>query len=724
MVVASGQMLYQYDSVLPIRTKPGAWPGLNTPNIGPSGDIIEQAMFVLNAELRKWNVTSLSLLTYQAYSHPDLPGSGFEPKDNGQTLIGLVGVPALLTSNNIEQMRDNLGTHLFSAYANDSVYGSSEFLNAWLKSAYPESPSGDLRIIEILPIPIFSLIGRTFLRPPLENITNGNLITTTDMHWLMGSGTLFDIDIGEVIFNPFPFPGTSNFFSPSANNLQIEFSPTIPTIQTTLGNIPSVLASRYQSDVGVGTFKNTTNFAALESGYMQIDGYVLLPETTIELVRGNDFNFEDTVSFSNDFTGHIQGLRRVSNNLGQNDASARCYRLPTTQNSGLYRLLTHNQRVHVPFTAIPSGFVSIWPQGNVIKSNTGLLVTNPSNFIDGQQYTITSDGGLKRAPTEAKGVHVFDDAIWLAGPNDSTSSGTFDSRGLTVVSPFTGSFVWYRPAERILSTSGTFGPGPAHFGNHLGLFELGTDFVRISKTGSEFFTFETSPTADTGVYTIHWQRYNQTTLNHIEESKTFTIIEDGLALTLDSIGGAIRNSSNIYIWNEINTITRFTTGLNFDGYFRGPIAGRRHVGGSQLLYTRGAGGLTVGDPLLAIGATNIASGIGKWSISIEPADIFTDSGEYIHTSAKPLRAEAHFGFRSATNTIIHSIFDIIGATHVPNGTWMIIQFQSNIFLCRIVEESTEWRVVESMQLRETVDGSFTGTLPDEFPFEGILHEID
>lgn len=723
MVVASGQMPYNYGTALPLRALPGAWPGPGVPNIAASGDIIEAAMFVYNAELRKWNFTgTLDLLYYNLYTNPNITPSGFEPKARGDTLVGLVtGTAGLLSVDNIEHMRTQLQTYLFDFYEDDSDYDANDFMQAWLQTAYPESPSGSLRIHQISPPTLsFALAGRTFLRPPAEHVTGGDFIDT-GLHWLGGSGVLFAVDCGEVVFNPFPFLYISQYSTPSIGNHRVNFGPIIPVIQTTAGTLPSVDAARYQTDLSTGAFKSTTNFEAIASGYVQIDGYALLAGTTIELVKGNDNNVEGTVASVNDYTGHVQGLRRLRLSTGVNDPSARCYRLPSLQASGLYRLLAHNRKADVPTTAIPSGFVSIWPHGQVILSDTGIQGVQ-SNFIDGQQLTEASDGTMILTPENVKGVHVLDDAIWVSSPNNATTpSGTFHSAGLFVLSPHNGDLVWYRPAERILSTSGNFGPGPAIFGAHVGLIDLGTDIVRVSKTTLQIQQSNIVGNEDKITATIYFQRYDKPTLDHTETPVGYAIqAEDALlaAFVGDGLHFAFGDGTNVFIGTENGSVHKFSNALAFSTAYRGPIARRRYFANSQYLYTLG-NNIQVGDPLIAIGG--VASGIGVWSMT-DPAGTSVDSvGVITHDSGKILRGEAHFGHQDTAR--IHHIFDVTGATHVRNGTWLIIQFDSRLYLCRIVEQPTQWLVVESMRFRDTF-GLFFGSNPLEFPIEGILHDID
>jgi len=715
MVVASGQMPYEFDTSLPVRALPNAWPGLGRPNISTSGDTFEQGMFVLNAEIRKWDVNAdLGDLTYQAYMHPDIASSGFEPKANGETLVGLVGPTVTeLVSDNIEQMRTNLEI-LFDEYANDSVYVGEDFMQAWLQTAYPESPSGSLVIHAVIPNIIYSFLGRTFLRPADTTAINGDVIGI-DLHYLGGSGVLFDIDCGEPMFNPFPFPREGLFTAPSTNNFRVRYGPVYPLCQNTLGNIPSMVVSRYESDT-IASYALNHNFAALGSGKVQIDGYCLLPGTTMELVKGNDTNFGGTLDGVNDYTDHVEGLRVVNDATGLNDGSARCYRTPSAQSSGLYRLITYNKEGDVPFTSIPSGFVSMWPRGMVTKASDGTL--QQGNDIDGQQLIAHPDGTFSLEAGSAQGIHVFDDAIWLAGTNIRSLPATpnTDSRGMFCVSPFDGSLVWYRPAEMTVATAGDNGVDPGAFGTHVGLMDIGGDYVRLSLSYDESLTFNPSPASDTGVYTFYWQKYDKQTLNYTETASNVNIVQDGLP-DFSQIRGALSTGSTVYTWREFGHVHVWSTALAYVSAAIGSpgIAGRRHYAGGDLLYTI-TGNIEAGDPLLSM-TGGVASGIGKWSIS---------GGTYTHDSAKPLRAEHHFGDQAGA--LINSIFDVTGATHVRDGIWMIVSFPTGVgitndqlFLCRIEEGASEWLVVESYLLNEVVQNTAGGL---EFPIEGILQDLD
>lgn len=726
MVVASGQMPYNYGTSIPLRNIEGGWPGLDTPNIGPSGNVAEAAMFVLNAELRKWGVDNLANLTYNIYTHPDVPPSGFEPKAGGETLTGLVGNAASpLSLDNIEQMRNSLFT-LFSAYDNESNYSNLDFRESWFNSAYPESPSGSLVIFTTNSFS-YSFRNATFLRPPLESVTGGDFVSTTDIHFLGGSGVIFDIDAGEVTFNPFPTFIRDRQLNPGNSDFRISFGPITPMVQKTDGTVPTINSSRLDDGAG-SQFENETNFDAMSSGYVQFNGYCLVEGTVIELVTGDDNSYFNSVQNSSHYNSHIAGLRAVNNGIGSNDSTATCYRIPSPKAAGLYRLLAYNPKETVGVSSPVSGTVSLWPPGYTTQANDGALLRD--NFTDGQQNSLTSDGYPVVDARDARGVHVFDESLWIASPSlVATPDNT--TAGLYLLSPYTGEVVWYRPAEMTVSTAGDTGSPSGNFKNHVGLMDIGSDLVRLSLSLDYNFFPGPGPLPGDGVFTFYFQEYDKTTLDHNEVGVTFTFTNDDqpARTTYDSV---ITNGSDIFLSVDLgNEILRFDTSYNFTGFFRQPNtlpSCRRHYAGGDLLYTTTSNpGAFVSDPLKTIsgGAT---SGIGKWNITGEPGSTTTDIGSFSHVSAKPLRAETFVGnFNFAA---ISTIFDISGSSNFTNGIWMIVQFSnsvfflgsSEVFLLRIVEGSSEWQAVEGYKLDQFT--LITAAGGGEFPTEAVYMSVD
>jgi len=193
MVLESGRIPYDYDNELPLRARQ---------SMAPSGEMIEQAQFVITAELRKlWKLNnSHELPEYKTYRDPRwAPDQPYEPQANGltqrqRTNQGITK-PITETRRALE--------FLFSRYADDSPYTSGEHHVDWIRAAYPESASGTVEVVgepddEVYP-------GWTRREAPSGRILD------IDLDLLGGSGTYVDLDFGEIMFNPYPTPRRTRY---------------------------------------------------------------------------------------------------------------------------------------------------------------------------------------------------------------------------------------------------------------------------------------------------------------------------------------------------------------------------------------------------------------------------------------------------------------------------------------------------------------------------------
>jgi hypothetical protein len=698
--------------------------------IGASGDVLEQGMFVLNAELRKWNFDNQALLQngYKVYTHPDVTPSGFEPKANGDTLTGLVGnVAALVDVDNIEQMRTLLD-ELFDRYENDCDYDRFNIMQSWLTAAYPTSPSGHLSIFD--GGFFFQLNGRTFLRPPLQDITGGDEMTDTDLHWLGGSGVLFDIDFGEVIFQPFPFPGKSSASRVSTNTNVFQAGPCYPSFQKTDGSVIS-MTGREASD---WDSPRDVNFAAVGSGKIQLDGYAILPETKIRLIEGKDNEWNFVGNGAADFTNPVQGLRVVNAGVGTNDDTARTYWTPKVQSSGVRRIITSTDSTDRPGIGVPSGGpVSLWPPGSYREFDGTFVGT--SNQLLYRSFEEASDGTSIIDSRASLGYHVFDDCIWVTGPG-AAGSGSITAGGIHPISPHNGDLLWCRTADRTVATSGRLpiAPGvndPGHFQVHRGLVPFGANgLLRISPVWEQnrVGSCGTGDGFNNTTFTVFFQQYNLPTMSYVEQASTYTACdENGYLGPGEIIASLIHDGTNYFISERSirppstgGNVTRWTSALVFDGAFNGPRTSQRFYANGDYLYN---GGTTASDPLTIDANMNnygAASGIGKWSIDSEPASLTEDLGSFTHNSAKPIVAEVHVGYHANNQCKIHDIIFIASAdaTHVTPGLWVLIEFSTVMYLMRLTEEATFYKVEVSVRL------SIVGTNDSTIPYQIIHLDVD
>jgi len=748
MGLASGQMPYEYPFTVPLRSQPDSWPGNGTGWVlGASGDVMEQGMFVINAELRKWGFNDENLLQnfYKVYTHPEVTPSGFEPKPNGDTLEGHVGdVAALADIDNINQMRFMLD-ELFNRYDNDTDYFQRHFQAAWLTTAYPESPSGYIRFQELSP-GTFLVYGFDYLRPDPDFVGDGENIEDLDIHWLGSSGVIFDVDFGEVIFNPYPFPGESVNNRASANSLQFDTGPLYPTFHKTDGSLIS-MTGRERSDWDSG-FADEINFNAFGSGKIQLDGYALLPETKVRIVTGADNGWFFVGDGSSDFVNPVQGVRQLSSN-GDTDGTARMYYdVPGSLGSGFYRILTSTSRSAVPEAGIASGaYTSLWPPGGYqerINANGFRVYAGWNNNLLRRSTYEASDGTRIVFPDLSRGYQVFDDCLWITGITAGLS-GSVTAGGLHPISPHNGNFMWFRSAERTIasrgnrpstSSEGPDAPEPGHWEVHRGLEKFGSnEILRVSRSWQEDFTINACGPGnnnDLRESTVYFQRYELPELTHTEQAETVPFCEDvaggGDFGTLgNALSSLFFDGTHYFIGDRLlGRVSRWTSALDFDGIYTGRIAARRYYVDGEYLYSI-AGAITTGDPLITdanMAGRGSASGIGKFSFTTHPSDILTETGNHTHDSAKPIEADKHVGNQSPSNCDIHHIIyvDSSDATHVAPGIWVLIQFGNDLYLMRVVEEATIYRVEESYELDLFADSGFP--FGDDFPYEIIHLDID
>lgn len=280
--------------------------------IGPSGILLEQAQFVITAELRKFFkfLDSSILLDFFVYINPAIAPSGpYEPKANGSTLGNEVA-PASVSYIDVIQDTRGAFESLCSFYTFDSDYQIEDFFKGWLQSAYPDSPSGFYFAPELF------TTGHYAHRFPSEV----GIINYNSPEVLGSSGVLYDIDFGEVMFNPAPFFAKAEFRTAhdvrgdtNANDTFFIFStPVFPAFQKTDGSLIP-LTGREPPILAGNVFYAT---APISSGTVRFDGYALRDQTNIALGHGVNFNVKDFDFFSNGirpllFGGNVEKIGRA-----------------------------------------------------------------------------------------------------------------------------------------------------------------------------------------------------------------------------------------------------------------------------------------------------------------------------------------------------------------------------------------------------------------------------
>src|SRR6185436_11320267 len=313
MVLQSGTIPYEY------ANRGHRFASLPIP-IGISGVLLEQAQFIITAEIRKWNKLSAGgnhfLSDFNIYVNPIIAPSGpYEPKIDGSTLGNTFYPAGAFILDHLEETRIALNT-LFQIYDNDTDLDQYEYRAAWLQSLYPESPSGFYFALD--PDTSANVIGQWYHRLPSET----GIVDYMALDVLGSSGVLYDIDFAEVMFNPPPHIARIAFdtmHGRRVNNTEDTFNiqqfPIFPAFQKTDGSLIG-LTGREPASLRT---HNDYNIQHVSSGDIRLDGYVLFDDTKLYLDRnGNIFDTSST-----DFTFVSQGLRSV--HLGGNMSGARIF---------------------------------------------------------------------------------------------------------------------------------------------------------------------------------------------------------------------------------------------------------------------------------------------------------------------------------------------------------------------------------------------------------------
>jgi hypothetical protein len=429
MTLASGQLPYNYDHGKGRFRVPNPYSSIHP--IGPSGVLLEQALFVLTAERRKLLKFSFGegnnyLYDAFVYVNPVIAPSGpYEPKANGSTIGNAVYPGAAFIIDHIQDLRYAMNQH-FSFISQDTNLGSDDYRAAWLQALYPESPSGFLFATD--PDTGNDVTGHWAHRAPSDI---GAFVDYTLPEVLGASGILYDIDFGELMWNPPPHlssfgndtmhsrkvDGTNDTFSVQQFPIFPAFQKTNGDLVTLTGREPDVIpqASDYQID-------------HIASGAIRFDGYALFSNTKLFVGRnGNIFN-----TTTPDFTVDAEGHRVVLD--GGNVASSRIFASPSAQTSGVYRIAAKNRFADFPTTTIESGKMSFWPTITSYWPNSDAVV---------QPYGQTQVVGYL-------GYHVFDDCLWQTDVsfNQSVTPDTGFCSGLAIMSPYTGHPLWVRYADQ------------------------------------------------------------------------------------------------------------------------------------------------------------------------------------------------------------------------------------------------------------------------------------
>lgn len=696
MAVASGQLPYEYEWPTPFRVSNNAHQGL-------SGIHLEAAQFVMQSEMRKFNIADAALQAWRVYTNASIAGSGYDPKANGNTLNGLVGPKVQVDLDHISLMRDLMVDFLFGdAYDTWTEFGNNEILQDWIRQAYPNSPSGygqtstDEYQGQFLR-PVFQDGGIEYIPGIFFGDPQLGIFTDSDPHWLGGSGIILDIDVGEVMWNPYPMTAISaqGDTHGTSDNWSIEAFPFYPSFQKTDGSLITLngFENKWPED-RVPSYL-VRNYDPVGSGKVRFNAYPILGNTQFYFGRMNDTSAEiHQIGFSTNQMSVAAISATLIGNASKNLPGSEVFLTPIALPTGVYRVACRNSKANYPFTTVESGVISQWPRHTDITSDFSAVETN------------------------YRGYEVFNNCFWITDWGFRISASLSDvgpvgPSGLSVVSPFTGKVLWQRNATNTVAGQVYvfLPPSPSTLLNvnwwddantspPLSLDRVGTDDIKRllgrSAAINPGVSFDVLvATYNDKISTVS----NQTVTLSLRPNNTFdsTLSTNVEAMTFDGtsywITGHALNDltaiSNQFVWELNSSFSEI----------------RRVLDVSILNKTRLAGISDGNGGAIKTVAFDDDLSITEWAVVVDGSNPEGFSTTTVATKSIDITGSIPGTVQSAE---IYSLREVSGITELTNGVYAFVRINTTttnnrLYILRIKEEVSSWSIHGIWPVRPLVD---------------------
>jgi hypothetical protein len=385
MIVASGVIPYQYESVYPYKL------GVDNPIMQMSGILIEQAMTVFTAEIFRFLGSQFDPVTFNKYVNKNTSPVIFTPLPDGSNLDGRIDgiLGGAYFSTYISDLRNQF--FVMGLYQLDDLGGNfSHFFTDWL--LWVGSTSGT---------------NGDFTRQ--ENAPFGDVLSC-DINELGGSGVLYDIDLREVSWQP--YSRTRPITLAGYHQAEVCMTPYFPNFQKTDGSF--VFLNSRDSQISLSTSEITRQLSLVNTGLLILDGDMFFNSTDFCIAPGSVTrdNLEGQV-VHNFFTLNSLPGRSFIINLNH-DIDPRASARLTTQALayGGYTVGAINNPSGLPGLVVPSGTLSFTP--------------------------IISYGG----DAAGSGYYAFDNSFWIMDTTELHPSG------MILMNPHNGDCLWFKLADQ------------------------------------------------------------------------------------------------------------------------------------------------------------------------------------------------------------------------------------------------------------------------------------
>jgi hypothetical protein len=673
MVVASGQLPYEYEWPTPFRISRGE-------EVGISGVHFEAAQFVMNAEMRKFGASEFYQRFWEVFANEEGEGpspSGYEPKARGETLDGLVGLVPQIELDQIDTMRAVLHDGLFDSTYSDFLgeYSPDEYARDWIRNVYKNSPSGAFpaetaggqpsRFLR----PVLQDDGSTYVPSVFFSNPRLGLLEEADLHWLGGSGVILDIDVGEVQWNPYPM-AMSQLNSNTHNSpdlWRVRVAPFYPNFQKTDGDLISLNGLEEEWWDGLApTATEVLNYQHVGSGYIRYQGYCIFENTKFIFGDVNTFagSQEGIFTTSHEMNAVAEGERKLGNSETASGGSL-VFLDPVALPTGVYRVAAQNTKALFPSTTVESGIVSQWPEPSINR----------------------------------EGYEVFDEAFWVTDWGDNSDGrGSVGPSGLSVVSPWTGDPVWSRRAITDLLGTNFLGSNITWSRRTESLERLGVNMIRrLGQTKAIQTDDPMNPLTGTTM-TVDVFTFNDllTTVSSVEVTLSLTPVIGSFAFTKTLMQAGTENwisgdnQGDNLMWqldsglNEIQMWEYNFSDVNYMAYISDGKGGAL----KKVIYTDpGAGG----------------------GIFIKEWDAVTPPDTFSFGTAKNIDISTHIDgtITFSTDAEILELVERTGGTgsSIEDGVYALFRVKTTtvsnkLYIARIEEETTTWSIQALWTIRD------------------------
>ena len=711
MSVVSGEVPYTYIDLPFTFQGRGAgsvgvpWQDQGTPIPEPSGYLLEQAMFVHLAEMRKyaepdlethyfWNYKAgvVAGATKEPIYDPDPSGANISPSGNTNCL------------NFIQDLRNSFD-RICQAIATDSLYTSGQIKRDYFQATFSGLPSGQAGDYQ------YRIWDKPLFFGP---------INSSGLYYVGASGYVDSQTLKEISYQP--YARFSRRGTKELSNVLYETAPLFPAVIGSDGSFPTIGADEtifYDGDYGeLGAPQASGyNVYGVASGYLRVCGDALSLQSRLYPVSGDHAPF-----FVSDVSKRWIGKAEDRN---RSEAS---YLLET---NGLAYVVTASQNlpygVHKAIIVTPpnghgatSGAISVYPSDSFYDTTgwiDGLIGTDAGNDIVRNKTGGVPDDGVTTQPSggnvvnRSLGLHICDHLL-----------GARNTRGFVNTSPFNGASLYINAVSQdnfggtgaAISAYFTrqpppgltwvwrrsYSPDPVYWSSASHLIQPENEDVAYGFVGTQWiyrsFSYTGTGTPDPWIWSIGSVGLGQTEAYHFMKMDMSTRTAERVLTSYNHISHNRSYSMNGIAWSR-----------NYGWYAIGGVSTDNHKFETCRITGSPDGGTVIASNA---GSLSILSPIGIGDYSFVRRTIDVTGGNRLYWTIQLGNSEGY-------NSVLLNAYDVVATTGVPfvtaditptfightifigsndegitEGDWVVVDTSKGRFLCRAEVDTAAYEI--------------------------------